>query len=90
VVVQNESGIHFRAASCFVQLASQYRADVRIGRDGQIVDGKSVLEVATLAAECGATLDLEAVGSDAAEVIGELAKLLQSGFGEMESTSVNE
>ena len=88
--MQNESGMHFRAASCFVQLARQYRSDVRVCRDGHTVDGKSVLELATLAAERGATLDIEAVGPDAAEVVGELAKIVLSGFGEIVSTSVND
>jgi phosphotransferase system HPr (HPr) family protein len=80
VVVQNEGGMHLRAASCFAQLARQYRADVRVRRNGQTVDGKSILDLVTLAAECGSTLDIEAVGSDAAEVVGELAKFLESGL----------
>ena len=68
----------------------QYRSDVRVCRDGHTVDGKSVLELATLAAERGATLDIEAVGSDATVAIGALAKLVLSGFGEMGSTRVND
>ena len=65
VVILNVLGLHLRPADQFVRLASQFAAEIRVHHDGQAANGKSILDLATLAAECGARLDLEARGPDA-------------------------
>ena len=53
VVMLNALGLHLRAADRFVEVAKQYRSDVHVARDGRAVNGKSILDLTTLAAECG-------------------------------------
>ena len=80
VEIVNASGLHLRAACQLVHLARQFQADVRVRRDGVAVDGKSVLDLTTLAAECGTRLDVEASGQDAEAAIVALCALIESGF----------
>ena len=63
-------------------MASRYQSNIAVGRDDMVVNGKSVLGVMTLAAECGAELLIRAEGSDAEAAIGALAALVRSGFRE--------
>jgi phosphocarrier protein len=82
--IVNEHGLHLRAADRFVRLAKQFRADVRVRCDGRPpVDGKSILDLAILAAVCGTALELEAEGPDAEAAIAALAELVRSGFLEL-------
>lgn len=82
VVIANALGLHLRAAAQFVRLAQQFKADVRVHFDGREVDGKSILDLTTLAAACGSRLDLGASGADAAEALSALCKLIKSRFDE--------
>ena len=63
-------------AARFAREASRFRAEVRVHLGDAVVDGKSVLELITLVAECGSRLDLEARGTDAEEAVGALIGLL--------------
>jgi phosphocarrier protein len=65
-----------------VKLAAKYSSDITVSRDDLEVNGKSIMGVMMLAAECGATLQLKAEGPDAGEAIDALAKLIESKFGE--------
>jgi phosphocarrier protein HPr len=76
----NELGLHLRAAQKFVQLAQRFRAEVRVVRDGQRANGKSILELAMLAVERGAHIEIEADGADGAEAISALCDLVNAGF----------
>jgi phosphocarrier protein len=69
-------GLHLRLAAQFARLASRFRAEVRIHHRADVADGKSVLELLTLAAECGTRLDLEARGTDAEEAVAALTGLI--------------
>ena len=82
VVVLNALGLHLRPADRFVGLAKQFAAGIRVHRDGRAVDGKSILDLALLAAECGTRLDLEARGPDAEAAVAALAELVSARFHE--------
>ena len=80
VEIVNAYGLHMRPASKFVSLAKSFQAEVRVEHRGVRADGKSILDMAGLAAECGSTLDLEAHGPDAEPALAALADLVAAGF----------
>jgi phosphocarrier protein len=82
VQIVNKAGLHARPAAEIVKLAAKYSSDITVSRDDLEVNGKSIMGVMMLAAECGATLQLKAEGPDATEAINALAKLIESKFGE--------
>jgi phosphocarrier protein HPr len=84
VRLANHHGLHLRAASHFVQLARQFQADVRVLSSGGEANGKSVLDLTMLAADCGALLELELSGIDAQEAATALCELIEQGFHEDE------
>ncbi len=84
IVIQNRLGLHARPASRFAQIASSFEAEVWLVRDGEAVDGKSILEVLTLACPKGSKLLIRAKGVDAKEAVEALKALVESGFGEMD------
>jgi phosphocarrier protein HPr len=82
VVVIDPLGLHMRSAANFAALARSFRSDIRVMVGGNTVDGKSVLDLTTLAAECGTALDIEAQGPDAEEAVAALAGLIGAGLDE--------
>jgi phosphocarrier protein HPr len=80
--IVNRLGLHARAAARFVHLAARYQAQVRVGRDGRLVDGKSIMGILLLAAPLGTTISIEADGPDETEAASALAALVAGGFGE--------
>ena len=68
------------ASSKFVKLASGFQSDVRVHLRDTKANGKSLLDMTTLAAECGTTLEIEAVGPDAEQAVKALAELVEAGF----------
>lgn len=84
VEIQNPLGLHLRAAEKFVHVALQFQTDVRVHYGGKAVNGKSILDLATLAAECGTRLELEASGQDAESALEALSELVAAGFHETE------
>ena len=80
VEIVNAHGLHMRPAGKFVGLANSFRSEVRVFYRGTWVNGKSILDMTTLAAECGTMLDLEASGPDAEEALVALADLVAAGF----------
>jgi phosphotransferase system HPr (HPr) family protein len=82
VKVVNESGIHLRAAQKFAELAKRFQAEVRVVREDMCVNGKSILDVMTLAAGFGAIIVIEAHGPDAADAVRTLSELVMAGFAE--------
>jgi phosphotransferase system HPr (HPr) family protein len=89
VEVLNSSGLHLRPAQKFVELALHFQAEIRVHYNGNEVNGKSILDLATLAAECGTRLDLEARGPDAVEALDALAALISARFHQIENESEN-
>lgn len=82
VRIVNPLGLHARPAALFVKTASRFGADVELGKDGMMVNGKSIMGVMMLAAECGSDIIIKARGPDAREAVEALAQLITSGFGE--------
>ncbi len=82
VTVRNRAGVHTRPASMIVRVASRFKAEFVIRKDGYEINGKSIIGVMTLAAEQGSTLDLVFEGSDETEAADALAELFEQGFGE--------
>jgi phosphotransferase system HPr (HPr) family protein len=82
VVVTNPQGLHARPADMFVKLASQYESKIEVIKDGERVDGKSILAMLTLAAVEGTTLKLEVTGPDAEAAVAALAELVLRDFDE--------
>jgi phosphocarrier protein len=82
VEVLNAHGIHARPAAEIVKVAAKFRANITIVRDDLEVNGKSIMGVMMLAAECGATIILRADGEDEAAAVEALAALVASKFGE--------
>jgi phosphocarrier protein len=80
VVVANPQGLHARPAELFVKTASQYQARIEVIKDGQRVDGKSILNILTLAAVQGTQLCLEATGPDAQAALDALSGLFERSF----------
>jgi len=88
VVVKGRQGLHARPADMFVRLAMQYQAQVEIQKGSERVDGKSILNVLTLAAEQGCALVIVTTGPDAADALRALAALVDSNFGEPEAEAL--
>jgi len=89
VMVVNPQGLHARPAHGFVTLANQFQSQIEIIKDGERVDGKSILSILTLAAVQGTQLVLLATGADADEAIEALASLIEQGFDEHEQGDAN-
>jgi phosphocarrier protein HPr len=79
VGVSNVLGLHLRVAGRFVKLANAFQSDVRVCCEGIIANGKSILDLLSLAAECGTMLALEAEGCDAEDAVAALANLISAG-----------
>jgi phosphocarrier protein HPr len=84
VEIINSLGLHVRPAMKFVELASRFQSEVRVRHNDNEFNGKSLLELTMMAAECGTRLELEARGPDAATAIEALAELVSARFYENE------
>lgn len=82
VQIVNKHGLHARPAAEMVKAASRFKSEITIARDDLEVNGKSIMGVMMLAAECGASITLRASGPDADEALAALATLVSSRFGE--------
>jgi phosphocarrier protein HPr len=82
VVITNPQGVHARPADMFVKLASQYESKIEVIKDGERVDGKSILAVLTLGAVEGTRLQIEVSGPDAEAALAALTDLVLRDFDE--------
>ena len=78
VAVNNVLGLHLRAADRFVKLANAFQSDVRVCCKGIRANGRSILSLVCLAAECGTMLALETQGCDAEDAVVALANLISA------------
>ena len=85
VVVANPQGLHARPADLLAREARKWRSRIELVADAQRVDGKSILEVLTLAAEAGTRLVVEATGPDAREALEAIGGLFERKFNEHEN-----
>ena len=83
VTVANRLGLHARPAAEFVKTASKFESEITVSKDSMEVNGKSILGVMTLAAECGSELVLRATGTDAAAALEALADVATRDFGDI-------
>jgi phosphocarrier protein len=84
VTIVNKLGLHARAAARLVTLASTFASDIRVARNGQEVNGKSIMGVMMLAASRGTEITLIVDGDDENEAIARLSELIEQRFGEDE------
>jgi phosphocarrier protein len=82
VGICNERGLHARASAKFVKMAAGFDAEVRVGKDGQMVDARSIMGLMMLAAGIGCTVDVEAEGPQAQEALDALCALVEGRFDE--------
>ncbi|MBM3822222.1 MAG: HPr family phosphocarrier protein [Verrucomicrobia bacterium] len=82
LTVSNKLGIHARPAAQFVKTASRFAAEIHVEKDGERVNGKSIMGLMMLAAGQGSKLTVIAEGGDAAQAVTEIESLLRGKFGE--------
>ncbi len=82
VQILNKNGLHARPAAEIVKISARFQSEITLIRDGTEVNGKSIMGVMMLAAECGATLLLRAEGADADAALDALDALIKNKFGE--------
>jgi phosphocarrier protein HPr len=82
--IKNKLGLHARAAALLVQTINKFEAEVTISKDGQTVDGRSIMGVLTLAATHGSKIEVEAKGQQAEEALRAVEKLIDKKFFENE------
>jgi phosphocarrier protein HPr len=82
VTIVNKNGLHARPAAEIVKAAAKFASDIVIVRDELEVNGKSIMGVLMLAAECGSTITLRASGPDETAAVDAIARLISAKFGE--------
>jgi phosphocarrier protein HPr len=82
ITIVNRLGLHARPAAMFVRIASRYRAEVWVGKEGEKVNGKSIMGLMMLAAGQGSTLNICCDGPDADKAMAELEELILAKFNE--------
>lgn len=82
LLIQNQKGLHARAAAAFVKCIENFDADVRVERLGQSVSGCSIMGLMMLAASKGTSIHVKASGNQAAEAVKALSLLVNCKFGE--------
>jgi phosphocarrier protein HPr len=83
-VIQNRLGLHARAAALFVQTVAVLDADVFVTKDDETVNGKSIMGLMMLAAGMGSSIEVEANGPAAEEVLVKIGALIEDRFREPE------
>ena len=82
LTIANKLGIHARPASMFVRIATRFDCDVFVEKDGETVNGKSIMGLMMLAAGPGSRIRVHAEGSEASKAVEELASLIKAKFNE--------
>jgi phosphocarrier protein len=82
LTVSNKLGLHARPAAMFVKTANRFSCDIFVDKDGEKVNGKSIMGLMMLAAGPGSKLTVYAEGQDASQAMTELETLLKTKFGE--------
>ena len=82
VEITNKLGMHARPATMIVKTATRFRSEFKIIKDNMEINGKSIMGVMTLAAECGSRLELVVDGVDEEHLLREISELFISKFGE--------
>ena len=80
--ISNKLGLHARAAAKLVQVTNQFQSRIRLLKNGQEADAKSILGILTLSCPQGTEIEVHAEGNDAAEALKAMALLIENKFGE--------
>ena len=80
--IKNRLGLHARAAAQLVQTASQFDAEITVEKDGQLVNGKSIIGLMMLAAAQGTIVQVSATGPQASEALQAVERLVEAKFNE--------
>ena len=81
-MIKNKFGLHARPSASFVQTASRFQSEIKVEKDGQMADGKSILDLMMLAAAQGTRITIKAQGEDARDALKALGDLIEGRFGE--------
>ena len=84
LTIINKLGLHARAAAKFVACTTAFSSRIQTGKDGQLIDGKSIMSVMMLAAGKGTVLDFEIEGRDEQDALAALQALVENRFDEAE------
>jgi phosphocarrier protein len=84
ITIRNKLGLHARAAVKFVNLSNRFVASVKIVKDGNEIDGKSILGILTLAATQGSEITLVVSGKDEEAALKAISDLINNRFDEKE------
>jgi phosphocarrier protein HPr len=82
ITILNRLGLHARPAAMFVRIASRHRAEIWVAKEGEEVNGKSIMGLMMLAAGQGSKLRIRCEGPDADKAVEELEELINSRFNE--------
>jgi len=82
VIVVNRLGLHARPAAMFVRIASRHRAEIWVSKEGEEVNGKSIMGLMMLAAGQGSNLHIRCEGPDADKAMEDIEALIKTGFNE--------
>ena len=82
LMITNKLGIHARPAALFVKIASRFACDIFVEKDGERINGKSIMGLMMLAAGPGSKLTIHAQGGDAPQALLELEELVKRKFDE--------
>ena len=78
ILVNNVHGLHARPASIFVQIANKFDSSVKVDKDGEVIDGKSIIAILSLGINKGMKVKLMIDGNDAVQAFEELKRFLES------------
>ena len=84
IEIKNKLGLHARAAAKFVHTASRFKAEMKVKKGEEEVDGKSILGILLLAAGRGSTIVVKADGPDERDALDAIEKLIEAKFDEVE------
>ena len=82
LIIGNKLGLHARPAAMFVRIANRFTSDIQVEKDGEEINGKSIMGLMLLAAGCGSRLKVTITGGDANEMIKALEELIARKFDE--------
>jgi phosphocarrier protein len=82
LVIGNKLGLHARPAAMFVRIANRFASDIQVEKDGEEINGKSIMGLMLLAAGCGSRLKVTVTGGDAEEMVRALEELIARKFDE--------
>jgi phosphocarrier protein len=82
VIIPNKRGLHARASAKIVEACARFQSEIHVVKDGQEVNGRSIMGLMMLAASIGSEVEITAEGPDAAEALKAMLALVEAKFGE--------